>query len=77
MAYLTAKEILSGHKIAVNDILNYDNLNYLVKDGIQNCFVCPFEGKCGVIDCHGGFDFSFEPISEIESLILRGDVRGR
>lgn len=77
MAYLTKEEILSGAKIAVGDILNYDNVNYLVKDDIQNCFKCPLEGKCGVVKCHAGFDLSFEPISEIESLILLGGVRGR
>ncbi|MFR4520161.1 MAG: hypothetical protein ACLT40_09420 [Fusobacterium sp.] len=77
MAYLTAKEVLSGSKFAVNDILNYHNVNYLVKDDIQNCFVCPFKDKCDVVECHSGLDLSFEPISEIESLILLGGVRGR
>ena len=77
MAYLSANEILSGTKIAVGDILNYHNVNYLVKDDMQNCFICPFWDKCNIVDCHGGFDLAFEPISEIESLILLGGVRGR
>lgn len=77
MAYLTAKEILSGSEIAVNDILNYHNVNYLVKDDIQNCFECPFQNDCDIVKCHGGLDLSFEPISEIEALILLGGVRGR
>lgn len=77
MAYLTAKEILSGTKIAVNDILNYHNVNYLVKNDMQNCFVCPFLDECHSVKCHSGFDLSFEPISEIEALILLGGSRGR
>ena len=72
MAYLIADEILSGAKIAVGDILNYHNVNYIVKDDVQNCFECPFLDECHSVKCHSGLDLSFEPISEIESLILLG-----
>ena len=77
MNFLSTEEILRGNKIAIDDIVSCNNSNYIVREDIQNCSICPFNNHCDVIDCGGGFDKAFEPLSEIESLILLGGIRGR
>lgn len=71
---INKEELIKGHSIEINDILNYDNSYYHVIDGIQNCRICPLKKDCGHINCQDAFGIEFKKISEIEAMILTGGV---
>lgn len=76
MRYLSSEDLLIGIKLEINDIFNYHNRNYIVKDGMQDCGTCPFPQLfCYKVNCGAGMKIKFQPISEIEALVLKEGLR--